>query len=174
MTVRELEHQPQVLISPYSIYGQGSSNINSGLPIESGLTIIRDVGACDDDTVPIADANIRVRTWPANWKDNAANYRAAEWDDLGGDFALMWTMIQRYGWPVVLGTRAFSGAHCVCATECGFDGSTPWLGGPNSWGSSWSNCGKAGFWRYNERALRDVPGYGSWALRSVTYTEQSK
>jgi hypothetical protein len=50
-------------------------------------------------------------------------------------------------------------------------GGTYYLGGPNSWGeTSKTNTERPGCWEYSERALRDIPNFGAWALRSVTYS----
>lgn len=173
MMVRALEGQPFKILNPYVLYGQKSQRINSGLQIEDGLEVLRDVGTVDLNTY--SDADINPRHWPDGWQQSAKSYRALEWDDLPGDaeevFARVWTMGQKFGFPSAIGTAAVGGPHCMAVAAGELDGNTASLVFVQSWGADSTNYGRPGFWRYQERKLRDMAGYGAWSLRSATYTE---
>jgi hypothetical protein len=172
MMVRAINGQPPKVLNPYVLYGQKSQRINSGLPIEDGLDVLRKVGTVDLDFYPTL-GNISPRAWPDGWEKAAKKYKAIEWDDLPGDstevFDRIWTIGQR-GFPSVIGSSCVGGPHCMAVAAGEFVGSSPALVFVQSWGEGSTNYGRPGFWRYPERSLGDMAYYGAWALRSVTYT----
>jgi hypothetical protein len=170
---RELAGLPLVVPNPYTLYGQHTSNIRVGSSLPENLECLANVGVCGDDFCPLANADINPRNWPTRWKDNAALHRVREWSELDGNarrvFDLIWTQGER-GFPTIIGnSRAFGGPHSVIATWGRIDGSRLMLGGKNSWGESWSNCGIPGCWEFSEANFGDVADWGAWSYYAGTH-----
>lgn len=166
MMAREKAGLPRVALSPEQLYCQ-HSNWGTGSTAEENLRYLRDVGVCPYDGKTQAWWN-NPRNWPANWKSIAAGYRILEWEDLGGDFDLTATAVQK-GWPVVIGvTWPGGGGHGVAVSDLTQDSSSRWcLGGPNSWSEWWNGDG---FYSLTESQCRSMSRYGSWCCRQATFT----
>lgn len=148
----------------------GRVSWRSGTTLEAGLEALRDTGAPEvtDDWPAKATAS----GWPKDWKARCSQHRVTEWLDLDGDaervFALMWTWGQR-GWPSVMGaSRCWGGGHCTAVSFGRLTAGEPIIGGPNSWGDSWTNCGRPGMWSFAESKLNDVDRMGCWTCTVTT------
>jgi hypothetical protein len=174
-----------VIRNPYPIYaiargakpgGNPRVNWNAGSTLEANLQALVNYGA-----PPVAD-DWPLGTgvaWPSDWQTRMSTGKVLEWIDCGEsseaifDTAASLICDPTHNWPVVIGTAAFGGPHCVVATSLRHSGSTWYLGGLNSWGPT-DTSGSAtipGRWEYSERQLRDMGTYGSWCPVSTVFTE---
>jgi hypothetical protein len=148
----------------------GRVSWSSGTALENGLQALRDIGAPEvSDDFP-AEATTR---WPSDWKARCAQHRVTEFVDFDGDaervFALIWTMGQKFGMPSIMGaSRCWGGGHCTAVSGGRYSGGKAYLNGPNSWGDSWSNCGRPGFWEFAEAKLSDLDRMGCWGCTVTT------
>lgn len=148
----------------------GRVNWRSGTTLEAGLEALRDVGCPEvTDDWP---AKATTSGWPKDWKTRCAQHRVTEFLDLDGDseriFALMWTWGQQ-GWPSVMGAaRCWGGGHCTAVSFGRLNGGKAYLGGPNSWSDAWSNCGRPGFYEWQESKLSDLDSHGCWSCTVTT------
>lgn len=152
----------------------GRVSWGSGTSLEAGLKSISAFGAprVTDEWPAVASTS----NWPKDWRDRCSQNRVTEWVDFDGDseriFALVWTWGQKYGLPSVIGaSRAWGGGHCTCVSMGRIANGTAKIGGPNSWGSSWTNCGMPGMWEFSESRLGDLDRMGCWGCAVTTEPE---
>jgi hypothetical protein len=164
-TALYLAGMQDVKLSPASL-APATRFQNSGLSLQEAAVQIQEVGIAPESVIPPMD--IRGRDWPANWKESAANYRTLKlWEAQSErcfDTLVSAIMADQ---PVVLGCNSFGGGHCVYATEFGWTDGAWWAKGPNSWGETWTNCDKPGFWKFSERRLTGLNMFGVYAVQAM-------
>lgn len=160
--LRAMEGQPYVPLSPASIAGPTVNYQNQGGYIADDLKQVTDVGCASEFYV--AANQIGAAGFKRGWKDDAANYRAKEWWDLGHrsnySFDLMMTLLFARI-PVCVAYNWWG--HAVTMTDPvlmpnGRFGAR----GRNSWGDSY---GAHGFFVVEESYATPDEAY---ALRSIT------
>ena len=161
---RHLAGFAHIDLSPVSL-APAANFRNEGLSLQEAAAQLKNVGLAPESIIKGRD--YQGRDWPQDWKKYAAQYRAIRlWEAQYQQCfdALVSGIIQ--GQPVVLGTDAFGGGHCVWACAFGFDNGSWWAKGPNSWGLSYTNCNEPGYWKYSERHLTGLDNYGVYVIQA--------
>ena len=132
---------------------------------------------------PVAGTtNIRMKTWPATWKDEAAK-RIATVDsvmrchsELALASALITTGPDDPNRPCTVGVDWQGGGHALSCLEVGSDdGKTLFFAGPNSWStdfdSGWGSYpGRPGWWKLKAIQMGEAfssDGFGSYCLMAA-------
>lgn len=156
-----------VLLSAGNLAGQVTGYRDDGASIQDVFAMLTKKGQVARSL--IGQYDYQGRDWPKGWETEAAKYRAIAWDcgqDKTTIDALVSGLIRRD--PGVLGTAAFGGGHAVSVLGYTLDSKGKLtLTGANSWGPTWTNCGRPGWWAYSESQLRDVSSFGAYVIQSA-------
>jgi hypothetical protein len=161
-------------LSAGNLAGQVTGNQDQGAGVDEVLAVLIKSGQTTRAT--IGQNDYEGRDWPSGWKDEAAKYRVAKAYDCGHDhvFDAIVTCLL-LGWPVELGTMAFGGGHAITATRF-YKLNGVWrLRGPNSWGSGWTNCDKAGYWDFPEQKISNgMEDFGAFGIQAAVVNPDDK
>ena len=154
MLVREYMGLDRIVMSQASVYALGNGNRDQGMSIDKGWEILQETGCCPTSLINQYDwEGYRESSWPDNWKQVAANYRAFEVMDAPTIDHLVSGLF--HGWIPCYG----SDGHAVILFR--YDGKTdPLVLG--SWGSDYGDNG------IHRWPISQMESYGGWLLRVMT------
>ena len=165
-------------MSPISIYRWVASGPGSGSTISGNLRQLRDVGCLPVDSVEnkailtaaglpethVLKATGYSQSFPSNWKETAAFFRALELLDISSFEGFVSALFE--GFPVCYGRDG----HAICGARVVRRNGVWTIKYANSWAPSW---GEAGYGYDTESYISGaIRSYGAWALRCPVLTDQ--
>lgn len=163
-------------MSPISIYRWVASGPGSGSTISGNLRQLKDVGC-----LPVDNAENRAilkaagrpeshvlkttgysQSFPSNWKETAAFFRALEWLDISSFEGMVSAIFE--GFPVCYGRAG----HAICGARI-VKRNGVWT---VKYANSWGNWGESGYGYDSESYISNaIRSYGAWALRCPLLTD---
>lgn len=162
--VRQAAGLPFVHLSPASLYKQVNGGVDAGSSIDDNLQAISRNGV-----LPVSlwgDEISWRKSFPQDWKAEAAKYRLTEWYDIGTWDEFVTAVL--LGFPVCYGVWWGGGGHAICAVSVVYENSQPAIRFLNSWGTDW---GDAGFGTMSQKQVATgISYFGAWAARVPVYS----
>jgi hypothetical protein len=137
MAARRRMGEPDVLLSPGSIYGPITGGANVGTSLDDNCQQVATVGIASQSIVP--PNAINPRTFPSQWQNDAASHKLTLWFDVGSIEEQITCAI--LGLPVAGGLSWWSHAVCQIGASVLSDG-TIVVDMINSWGKSYGDNGR--------------------------------
>ena len=154
MVVRAIMGLDRVILSQAVPYSLGNGGRDAGMAIDTCLKHLLETGTCPIDVIDQYDWDGRNRgTWPTDWREVAASYRALEAEDCISVDDM--DAANELGYPVGYGAKR----HAVIHIGPGLD--------INSYNRSWGNNG-IGRWTTRRERADGIRQYGAWVLRVAT------